>query len=684
MKSINRTTALVCLLFACMAICQYATARAHGQGFTINAQEISLSFPDGSYLEKDSTVKASVVITRHDPTKAILENAVGEIVITGKLIKGPTSDVTIPITRFNIDSNCMETTEINVTMPPKTGLYDYTATVNMHAISDPDGRTTHVQLQSAPVHLSIYKTVTIAPSGGGNLSADNDDSMPAISFGSGAVINSVKLNYAYPLEQDEAPDPPNSQVSMGKQVLLWSDNTNIPFDTPFSIITNDSSTSSVIAGGGYYYAPAVPLGFPDPSTGWIGNSGNQNGGGETEIQLVWPSDTINTDGFPVDSSCYSSTRLQAAPKRTQSGMAITSSFDWLGKFVLKVATFHIPRSAVAGTEPELELYKFHKANNDTLPTDPEHVTQLNDSYYMQANYGYFEKVPKVDGQYQVIPEANVAIVVHGICSQPQENYEILSRYLVEDMTLSDGRTRPAYDAVYAIKYPTGFSSYHLNDLGRKVADLINTIYPRDAMGYPRKVDLYAHSMGGLVCRWALRMGHSNGEGSAAAHVKRFITFSSPLLGQSSSTFISFILDLPSTAACLPITFGPEYEDMVTDSSFLRQLSDNTSVTPYLQYAITGTTPKQPEDYKTIPKFLWWAMDSDRHGYCHDGIVETFSSSAGVYHAHRWYIHVPDYCTTEFSHVITSGNQKNIPLNHSFINKNQYSRQQVDAWILKNN
>jgi len=217
----------------------------------------------------------------------------------------------------------------------------------------------------------------------------------------------------------------------------------------------------------------------------------------------------------------------------------------------------------------------------------------------------------------------IALCVHGFlpfnANYGRDNLYDLAAYLNTNDT-SNGKTRQAYDAIYAVEYPVG---YGIDKYGEKVAQYLN-----NAGG---DVDIFAHSLGGLVARSAIEMHN-------AQHVRRLVTFSTPHHGIPAALLVKLIVKfseketktaLASQGIVIPswLTLWPkEGDDLIPGaggSGFLESLANSQHVpTPY--YGICGADANQPEKYFT-DKYLSDGVVSTLLGSEHDGMVGTVSS-----------------------------------------------------------
>ena len=155
----------------------------------------------------------------------------------------------------------------------------------------------------------------------------------------------------------------------------------------------------------------------------------------------------------------------------------------------------------------------------------------------------------------------VALVLHGMRNSLDDMGDI-AEYLA---SLREQNRRPHYDEVWGFDY--GWS----DNIASNAVRLAKVL--KEVASKATEVDVYGHSMGGLVSRWAIEK-----EG-AGDYVTRLITMGTPSLGvpQAALTALVFTSPLVGSAAYLNgLTWTPGILDLRSDSLFMRQLNDGST------------------------------------------------------------------------------------------------------------
>lgn len=212
--------------------------------------------------------------------------------------------------------------------------------------------------------------------------------------------------------------------------------------------------------------------------------------------------------------------------------------------------------------------------------------------YKYSNGGWNEYASKWNGEH-------VALMVHGITAN-QDDMTELATHLINS---------GYYDAIYAVRYYLGF---RLNDIGSTLASIISY------SAGERKIDIFAHSMGGLVSREAIE--RPNG---ISSKVNVLVTMSTPHAGVTGS----FVLYGTSFN---PVNNSPypEYQDLEPDSSFFRGLNAPTH-TNCIYRSLIGAdanqlSPYSPRNWISPPVYRLFFLYMTGE---HDGMVETWSSGS---------------------------------------------------------
>jgi pimeloyl-ACP methyl ester carboxylesterase len=161
-----------------------------------------------------------------------------------------------------------------------------------------------------------------------------------------------------------------------------------------------------------------------------------------------------------------------------------------------------------------------------------------------------------------------SLLVHGICGSSADMLALAIHL----------KSTSNYDGIYAVDYPLG---YHIDTLGTKLASIIGTHTPTGT-----KIDLLAHSMGGLVSRSAIE-NHG-----AAAQTARFISMGSPHSGVPGAFLLCLI------AYNFLHYYYPEVTDLSPISDFLSRLNSGTKVN-CTYFGAIGTDPTKLTTYFTV-------------------------------------------------------------------------------------
>lgn len=165
----------------------------------------------------------------------------------------------------------------------------------------------------------------------------------------------------------------------------------------------------------------------------------------------------------------------------------------------------------------------------------------------------------------------IALMVHGIKGSSAD-------LLALAIHLNDGGD---YDAIYAVDYQLG---YKIDHLGEKLASIIDSRIPAGV-----KIDIFAHSMGGLVTRSAIENHQSD------QHTNIMITMGSPHNGVLAAWLLSLITDkyIPGLV--------PELDDLAPGSDFLNSLNNGVAVN-CVYYTAAGNNGENLTEYWTIKTF----------------------------------------------------------------------------------
>ncbi len=234
-------------------------------------------------------------------------------------------------------------------------------------------------------------------------------------------------------------------------------------------------------------------------------------------------------------------------------------------------------------------------------------------FYVWQNGGW------VSAGGQTMAGKRVAVLVHGMNVRYHEDMSDLARFLTT-VPAAQGDRSAAYDAAWAYRYNWGA---RIDESGDVFAGKLSA-----AMSGASAVDVFGHSMGGLVSRWALE------KRSLGGSVRRLVALGTPHSGVPSRARPALQLLLFTLCPALGVSAGslaPGVLDLVqTDApnSFLRRLNDGDS--PYRSAARYFTLAGDGwEDYRvggvSLGKLMEIIYNPGSHTMDHDGIVPVESA-----------------------------------------------------------
>ena len=231
----------------------------------------------------------------------------------------------------------------------------------------------------------------------------------------------------------------------------------------------------------------------------------------------------------------------------------------------------------------------------------------------------------------------------------------LGRFLSHDVRMPLDKGHPRYDVVIGYAYS---SANTLHDISKTFAKEF-----KEFLSESKHVDLFAHSMGGLVTRWALEQ-----EGLGEKY-KNLVTFDSPHQGLAVKYKEDFESLFSKYELCTfdMVTSSPNLDDP-DQSAFLKTL--NEGISPYYEtanyHAFVGNhyadlTYSAPPTFQPVhdSKFNVGSLVQDIYdemfeGVITDGLVPTYSSGSLVLKR------------KSKSYDKDSSHQKVVPLNHRTI------------------
>lgn len=254
----------------------------------------------------------------------------------------------------------------------------------------------------------------------------------------------------------------------------------------------------------------------------------------------------------------------------------------------------------------------------------------------------------------------IALLVHGFSMFSQgkcRNGLIgLAAHLSHDRKVDDAVV-PSYGAIYIAEYPV---DYNIIETATGLAIIVNdrcSLLPKET-----KIDVFAHSMGGLVARAAVEYPEvSLGTKTMVSRVAHLVTMGTPHhgFGLLESKIFKEVLDK------LPV----EISDMDSTGQFIKILNSTSAEKPKVPcdyYSIIGARSYRPEKYlsnkigpfATIIKKL-----ADKNIPVHDGLIN--ANSAG-------------YDLSEFCRAFK---KTPLDLNHDYIKSHPEVFEVIDHWMV---
>lgn len=313
--------------------------------------------------------------------------------------------------------------------------------------------------------------------------------------------------------------------------------------------------------------------------------------------------------------------------------------------LLGVVVAFIISATVTLALPKIDVYRYNNTDIKTLPGDLilGNVTTVDSWIKDEVRW------PK---------DKKILLLVHGLpmLDNGKNRYGLngLAIHYSQERKINDV-TLPAYDAIYAVEYPMGYSVFEttmslVQNIADKTADFSET----------QKYDIFAHSLGGLPVRGYL-------EFSGEKRVGHVVFMGTPHDGVEADE-LSFFRE---HFDFLPI----EVNDLNSESMFLVflnsgiMLKDNKKV-DIDYYSIVGLRSWAPEQFgksflgpfaRPLAKVL--KSIQDRNYPVHDGLIS--SESAGY--------NLSKYCRS--FKLIT------LNLNHEYIKNDPSVYAAIDKWML---
>lgn len=299
------------------------------------------------------------------------------------------------------------------------------------------------------------------------------------------------------------------------------------------------------------------------------------------------------------------------------------------------------RGVILDTIIVVGLYKFPAFTVNT-GDPPMETYQYNGSGWSVYN-----------GNWKETTNEKVALLVHGVAFGSHDDLTPLAHHL---------KTKGYYSEIYAVEYHEG---YGIIRLGAKLATYINSKVQAG------KIDIFAHSMGGVVSRSAMELG----TGKCYSKVNALVTMSSPHNGQSAAFLTSMLLNfgkglgakLPNLTNCIP-----EFYDLATGSAFFNTLNASPGHNTCHYRMLVGADANQPNGYWLsslagfgVPEAVRLPLTdllNDSLVKDHDGMVEARSSGYPL------------------GYECASYKSATLRLNHDWIKQHGDSYAIIDGWL----
>lgn len=257
----------------------------------------------------------------------------------------------------------------------------------------------------------------------------------------------------------------------------------------------------------------------------------------------------------------------------------------------------------------------------------------------------------------------IALLIHGFPMFSQGKCRngliALAAHLSHDRKVDDVVV-PSYGAIYIAEYPT---DYNIVETAAIFANVVNDRC--SSLSKDAKIDVFAHSMGGLIARTAIEYPEVLlGTKNISNHVGHLVTMGTPHHGLGAAEIEIF----KEALGQLPAEIG----DMDTDGQFLNMLNFTSSKKPQVScdyYSIVGARSYRPKKYskdKTGPFATILMKIQDINHPVHDGLID--ATSAG-------------YDLTEVCHAFKKAQ---LDLNHDYIKSHQEVFDIIDHWMVDDN
>ncbi|GIV15736.1 MAG: hypothetical protein KatS3mg022_1171 [Armatimonadota bacterium] len=251
---------------------------------------------------------------------------------------------------------------------------------------------------------------------------------------------------------------------------------------------------------------------------------------------------------------------------------------------------------------------------------------------------------------------HIAILIHGIRNNISNLSDLAEKLVGYGL----------YDEIWGFDYNW---TMHINQNGAQLAD-----YIRSNAKDTTRIDIYGHSMGGLVARWALE------KGGASRYVERLYTMGTPHLGvpidDPGNLPGNWLVVLDNIIAFVSELNTDGVKDLLENSEFLRNLNDLNAGSRAAQNTVYIVfAGRKHEDYFATGPF---SLGNYFYNYVYerlpnDGIVAVYSATPwladpssnqkadNIIQNRRW-----SKITETKGALWVQGSEQSLPLNHSEI------------------
>jgi formylglycine-generating enzyme required for sulfatase activity/triacylglycerol esterase/lipase EstA (alpha/beta hydrolase family) len=278
-----------------------------------------------------------------------------------------------------------------------------------------------------------------------------------------------------------------------------------------------------------------------------------------------------------------------------------------------------PSLVIAGAPsislPDIKVYKF---SSDADPAGLDDLITKQDDYKLDKgvcndvmNKVWKETNEKWRSQSDGV-DLHIALLVHGYpAPTPFENRKYLAKFAYN-------LQQAGYDDIYAIEYAP---DRHINETGEALAQII---FSRCIdFSEKQKIDIFAHSMGGLVARCALEgVLFKDANPHADRRVAHFVTLGTPHNGLTDNSFKVW-----ASQKLIEKKYGGkllENDDLKKPSDFIKALNGGGGKADCNYYQIGSNDSTKPQEYKS--GFESFVLNNQVFvGKVHDGLIVYDSS-----------------------------------------------------------